>query len=500
MNKRLFRILTLSAGLIFLSLSLLILFVDLRQFRSLPFTYPQGTTINAVPIGGLSREQAGQRLAQVFDLPLELQYGTARMQFAPADLGFKPDIPGTLDNLAQSLRGSSYWQHLWHTQPQTAGADFTLATSLDVSKTSDLLTSQVSPRYDQPPTAPLPIVGTTNFEPGLEGTSLQIEPALPLITAGLNSPAQRIVSLPVQTQSPAPLNIANLETLLMQEIAAERFEGVVEIFLHDLAGDRNLHFAVSDNRSIPPDIAFSAASTIKIPIMASTLARTDTPTSDTVQNLLERMIIYSENPPADRLMSSYIDETRGPLIVTQDMAELGYQNTFLAGYFYFGAPVLQLFTTPANSRTDINLDPDVYNQSVTSELGDLLSELYTCANLGPQSSKLANVFADNLNQDECINILDLLSRNKIGLLIEGGMPPAASVAHKHGWTSELDGLLHTMSDAAVVSTPGGDFVLVMFIYSPRQLIFQDGNWLFARLSQSIYNAFNIDDQTYWWIE
>ena len=500
MNKRLFRILTLSAGIIFLSLGLLILFVDLRQFRSQPFTYPQGTTINAVPIGGLSREQAEQRLAQVFSLPLELQYASARMQFTPADLGFQSDISGTLDNLAQSLQGGSYWQHLWHTQPKTAGADFSLATNLDVTKTSDLLTSQVSPRYDQSPTAPLPIVGTTNFEPGLPGSSLEIEPALALISSALASPTQRVVSLPLQTQPAAPLNITNLETLLMQEIASERFTGVVEIFLHDLAGTRDLHFAVSNNTPLPPDVAFSAASTIKIPIMASTLARTDTPTPGTVQNLLERMIIYSENPPADSLMSNYIDETRGPLIVTQDMAELGYQNTFLAGYFYFGAPVLQLFTTPANSRADISLDPDVYNQSVTSELGDLLSELYTCANLGPQSSKLAGVFADSLNQDECINILDLLSRNKIGLLIEGGMPPAASVAHKHGWTSELDGLLHTMSDAAVVSTPGGDFVLVMFIYSPRQLIFQDGNWLFARLSQSIYNAFNLDDQTYWWIE
>jgi hypothetical protein len=57
-----------------------------------------------------------------------------------------------------------------------------------------------------------------------------------------------------------------------------------------------------------------------------------------------------------------------------------------------------------------------------------------------------------------------------------------------------------MSDAGVVYTPGGNFVLVISIYTPSQLVFYDGNWLFARLSQTIYNAFNIDDQAYWWIE
>jgi hypothetical protein len=57
-----------------------------------------------------------------------------------------------------------------------------------------------------------------------------------------------------------------------------------------------------------------------------------------------------------------------------------------------------------------------------------------------------------------------------------------------------------MSDAGVVYTPGGNFALVISIYSPEQLVFYDGNWLFARLSQTIYNAFNIDDQAYWWIE
>ena len=32
---------------------------------------------------------------------------------------------------------------------------------------------------------------------------------------------------------------------------------------------------------------------------------------------------------------------------------------------------------------------------------------------------------------------------------EAGLPQA-TIAHKHGWTNEIDGLIHTMSDSAVI--------------------------------------------------
>ncbi|NLB70698.1 MAG: serine hydrolase, partial [Chloroflexi bacterium] len=47
--------------------------------------------------------------------------------------------------------------------------------------------------------------------------------------------------------------------------------------------------------------------------------------------------------------------------------------------------------------------------------------------------------------------------NKILALLEAGLPPEATIGHKHGWTVDLDGLIHTMSDSALVFTPGGDY-------------------------------------------
>lgn len=499
MSNKLFRIITGIASLIFLLLSVFILLTDIRNYKEQHAVYPHGVAVNGISLAGLSRDEAIKRLESVFSIPVEFQYNGARMQFLPMDLGFQVEYALTMDKVDSNLNSSGYWSHLWN-KANIVSLDIPVESSINSSSISTVLQNQVVPRYDQSASAPIPIPGTTNFEPGQPGTTLNFDQAVSLILTALNSPSERIVDLPVEQETALPLDMQNLGIILTQEIQSEGFSGLVEIYLDDLSGNQDLHFAINRNQAATPDVAFSAASTIKIPIMVSVLARTSEPTPEEVQNLLERMIIFSENPPADTLMQNYLDRTRGPLLVTEDLQNLGYENTFLAGYFYVGAPILQLFNTPANTRTDINLDPDIYNQATAAEIGDLLIQIYTCATTPQADTKFAQVFGANLSQSECENILELLSNNKIGLLIEAGLPPQGSVAHKHGWTSELDGLLHSMSDAGVVYTPGGNFALVISIYSPEQLVFYDGNWLFARLSQTIYNAFNIDDQAYWWIE
>jgi beta-lactamase class A len=289
-----------------------------------------------------------------------------------------------------------------------------------------------------------------------------------------------------------------LEAFLEHNIIWSGFDELVEIYIASMETGEVHHFALRGGEEVPPDVAFTAASTIKIPIMTSALRRTDEPTPEALVNLLERMIVFSENPPADTLMSTYIDEVRGPLLVTEDMAALGFENTFLAGYFYLGAPLLDRFETPANQRTDVYLDPDIYSQTVSSEIGELLTGIYHCAQNG--DGILTETFPGEITPSECQLMIDILSANKIGLLIEAGLPPDALAAHKHGWVQELDGLLHSMSDAAIVFTPGGDYVLNIFIYDTDRLDFDQGNRLIARLSQTVYNFYNVDNQAYWWFD
>ena len=95
-------------------------------------------------------------------------------------------------------------------------------------------------------------------------------------------------------------------------------------------------------------------------------------------------------------------------------------------------------------------------------------------------------------------MLGYLQQNKILALLEAGLPPDTPIAHKHGWTNEIDGLIHTMSDASVIYTPGGDYVLVVFAHTEEQFLYDPANRLFARLSQSIYNAYNTENQAAWY--
>ena len=228
------------------------------------------------------------------------------------------------------------------------------------------------------------------------------------------------------------------------------------------------------------------------------MRRLEEPYSDTIISLMEEMIVNSENAAADTLMEYFIDETRGPLIVSEDMAALNLKNTFLAGYFYPGAPVLQLFTTPANSRTDIDLDPDVYNQIVIAELGTLLDGIYQCAE--NNAGLLTETFPGEITQSECQTVINILTLPKPLQFIVTSLPPEATISNKYGYGQDIDGVLRSASDNAILFTPGGDYILCIGIYESDWLNVANGQRLIGRLSQTVYNFFNLENQAYWWFD
>jgi beta-lactamase class A len=207
--------------------------------------------------------------------------------------------------------------------------------------------------------------------------------------------------------------------------------------------------------------------------------------------LLEDMIDKSGNEAADWLMDRVIDPDRGPLAVSEDMEKLGLQNTFLAGYFAPGSPLLRGYETPGNQRADVNTDPDPYSQTSPSDIGMLLEDIYQCAQDG--GGALVAVFSNEIDQAKCQAMVELLSANRIGVLIEAGVPDGTRVAHKHGWVSTF-GIINTIGDAGIVYTPGGDYVLVIFLNHPDQLIWESASRLVADLSRAVYNYYNLPAQ------
>jgi hypothetical protein len=48
-----------------------------------------------------------------------------------------------------------------------------------------------------------------------------------------------------------------------------------------------------------------------------------------------------------------------------------------------------------------------------------------------------------------------------------------------------------MSDAAIIYTLGGNYVLVVFLYHPEQIQWELGSQLFADISTAAYNFYNL---------
>jgi beta-lactamase class A len=170
------------------------------------------------------------------------------------------------------------------------------------------------------------------------------------------------------------------------------------------------------------------------------------------------------------------------------MKSLGLENTFLAGYFSLGSPLLEVIETPANQRADVNTDPDPYSQTTASDIGMLLEDIYQCAQNG--GGALNAVFPGEFSQVECQSMISLLINNKLPSLLTAGIPEGTQIAHKHGWVS-TNGIINTIGDAGIVYTPGGNYVLVVFLHHPDQLVWEPASALIANISRAVYNYYNI---------
>ncbi len=464
--------------------------------------FPAGLVVAGVPVGGISRQEAAERLLEVYGLPVELQYGDALIHMDPARVDFAINLEGMIA-AADLERTSSpfwvgFWDYLWG--GISSPAEVPLDATYSEERLRVYLQEEISARYDRPPSPALPIAGTTQFELGQPGTVLNAEDAVQDIERALFSPSQRTVQLGFQESNPARPNLDNLQVQLQQIMEVAGYDGLADIYFLDLVSGQELHFLYRLGSNLPtePDASFTAASIVKIPILVSVYSRLEARPDEVTQALLNEMIIESGNEAADQLMESLLDPTFGPTMVTDDIQALGLENTFLAGQFYFGAPLLRIYNTPAQERTDIYPPddfPDQYNQTTPTDMGMLLTDLYQCAESG--GGALVAVFQDRITQAECQDIINLLSLNRIGLLLEAGAPEGTRIAHKHGWIAEApEGIIHSMGDVGIVFTPIGDYVVAIFLYHPVQLIYDPVSSMFSDLAEAIYNYYTLPDQEF----
>lgn len=477
---------------IFLIVSAAVLLVlQLIQFSRIRGGFPPGTQIGGIAVGGLNQQQAAERVTQAFNNPIEILYQDQRIQVRPSQLGFQLDVESMIAAADQQRVNlpfwSSFWDYLWNRPP--VARDTPLRATIDDNRIRIYLMNEIASRYDEVPESSQPVPGTIDFQFGTPGSILNVDRSLAQVKQTLISPVNRTAEMVINNVEPPRPSLDNLEILIKQIIDRSNFDGLTEVYILDLTNRQEINFAYELGNDYDPGIAFTAASVIKIPIMMSTLRQLSEPTPQGAENLMVEMIKESVNEAADALMQRYLDINFGPIIVTQDLMEIGLKNTFLAGSFYTGAPLLQRYLTPSNQRLDYDTEPDVYNQTTTAEMGMLLDDIYQCAQTG--GGTLSAVFQGEVTQSECQLMITQLTQNKLGTYLQAGLPDGTQFAHKHGFYGAGGGVTNTTIDAGIVFSPGSDYIVVVAMYQPTQLIHTTANFLFAQISNAIYNYFNI---------
>lgn len=466
--------------------AVVLIFVELVLYSQQRARMPYGLSVAGVPIGGLSQTEAVERLAQTYSTPVELHYDDQIIHLNPSNIGFQLDTEAMLAAAEHERTGTDFWPGFWDFLWDRPGDSQNIPVRAEYSKTQlESALKDIGARYDKPAEPARPRPGSTQFVAGAPGRVLDVSRAAELIGDVLNQPSNRRVNLPVVASEASRPGLTTLNTLLKQILEVEGFDGLADIYLLDLRSGQELHSGTLAGEDIPvdPDVAITAGSTIKIAIATSFFRYHDLPVSEEVQGWMEDMLTLSGNETADRLMEE-IDRGRGPLMVTDTLEALGLENTFIAGYFHLGAELLRSYRTPGNTRQDIDTEPDAYNQTSASEMGMLLGDLYRCRRGG---GAIIAVFPEEITPEECGYVLDLLARNNIGVLLEAGVPDGTRVAHKHGWTGSP---LEWLGDAGIIYSPGGDYVLSVYMWDQREMIWAPTSRMVSDMSEAVYNYFN----------
>jgi len=307
--------------------------------------------------------------------------------------------------------------------------------------------------------------------------------------------SQMTFALPTLTPTPSEVDSAQygdvplspefraLAVSLWEQMIAAGFDPLTSrlgsVFVKDLQTGEA--FALGD------EIAFSGMSVNKIAILTTYYSQRTTPPNDAEANMLAEAMVCSENISTNEMLSAIGSGNpyTGANTVSAFLDQLGFADSFIYTP-YSNDP----FITPQAPRTEttnadqVSAEPDPFNQMTTSEMGMLLDSLYQCA--AGEGGLLIDNFDGEFTQTECAQILNLMSYNRIGALIESGVPIDVRVAHKHGWIEDTHG------DAAVVFSPGGDYILVIVLHNPVWLNFDESSLLVENVSMAVYNYFNPD--------
>jgi vancomycin resistance protein YoaR len=166
-----------------------------------------GVTAGSLKLGGKTRDQARKLLDERAELlisePVELFADDHRITVSPSEIGFRPDVEGTLDQSAAVGRRGNFFVRLWHRiRALFATTDVGWASTHD-EKAAKLLVNDFASRVDtEGHEAGIEARGTELVAVGaVPGRRLDRDRAIATIIAGLESWPRQSMELPISVRN-----------------------------------------------------------------------------------------------------------------------------------------------------------------------------------------------------------------------------------------------------------------------------------------------------------
>ena len=469
---------------IMVSVSLFLLY-KLYQYAGTRTDFPTGLKIGAVDVGQLDAEEAKVKLTTVYlDAPVVIYHGENKFDLMPSRAEFTLNFDTMLQNADLERTRQDFWSGFWGFlwgRPVEVNAVPLAATHSREALRNYL--DEIKSLVDLPAQPPQPVPGSMSFQYGTPGTVTNIEASFADIEAALYRPSLREARLIIEPKNPERPNINLLARLLVNrlQVFEQDTGGMAGVFIMDLA--------TGEEVNINSDVPVTAIDLMKIPIVLETYRKLDQlPTLSQRQLISDTLVINPDNTSANELLGVIGGEEgpyKGAEQVTATMQRLGLLNTFVMAPYDAGMPAgKRTPETPANSVESLRTNPSPTMQTTAEDIGTLLSMIYYCAT--GQGGALVAAFPADDWQRECLEMLDYMERNKIGSLIEEGVPSETTIAHRHGWTGD------THVDAGIIFSPSGDYIIVEIMYKPDWLEWELSAPLIADVSRAAYNYFNFD--------
>lgn len=445
--------------------------------------FPPGTTVAGITIESLTMDQASALLIEHYMSPLVLFRNDQRVaELSPQDVGFVIDLEGMLAQVKNQWQAQELWRRYAEfvigLSPQPITVELH-ATHDDAALAERLKT--VASFVDEPAAPPSFLSESGTVKDGRPGYVTDMEASLLMVRDALYRPDERAIQLQFVEQPAPEWGMYLLEDEIQKQL--DSFDGFGSVFVLDLQ--------TGEEVAINADVALSGLSILKILIFIEVYRALDQPPDDYTTGLLEETATRSSNHSANLLLHVIAGEDntyRGADILTQAVRDLGLVNTFMAVPYDAIAVATRpsTYQTPANSREGIITNPDPTMQTTAEEMGIALAMLYYCAQ--GEGGFLA-VYPEEITQEECQAIIDLMVRNEEGNLIRYGVPENIPVSHKHGWSVNEHG------DAGLVYSPSGDYAIMIYLAQP------ESDWLSSEYSfpiireiaRAAYNYFNFDN-------